>query len=201
MDLLAFKNLSQLLAIQPCAEGTLVAQWLTSASSSVNLRKIQFVGVLEQRPAHALEFRVSSLLLAAYRIKRFGRIGDDVKLVEVTRALGRCSSTPLMNASEMWMPHGSNLLRRAVVLAKVARKALDRLRVTARCDENDAPSLHIGNQRQILMAAPVRSLVNGDRAHVRQVRKGQREFHVVRTVGMQPVDASNIAPLFRAVEK
>ncbi len=41
--------------------------------------------------------------------------------------------------------HGAHLLRRAVMLAKVGRKAPNRLRVTAGRDEYDAPSLHIGD--------------------------------------------------------
>lgn len=117
-----------------------------------------------------LSFRVGFLLLAAYRIKRFGRIGDDAKLVERHSRIGQMFVNAYTERRRHVDAHGSNLLRRAAVLAKVARKALDRLRVTVGCDEDDAPSLHIGDQRQILMAAPVRSLVNGDQAHVRQVR-------------------------------
>ena len=86
MDLLALENLTQLLAIQPCAGGAPGGALPDQRLEVGQLGQIQCVGVLEQRPAHPFEFRVGFLLLAAHRIERLGRVGDDVKLCRTSAA-------------------------------------------------------------------------------------------------------------------
>jgi hypothetical protein len=52
--------------------------------------------------------------------------------------------------------HRGDLLARAVALARICREAFKRLRLTPGCDEPNPARLHVGDQRQTLVAAPAR---------------------------------------------
>ena len=99
----ALENVAQLFSVEPVARGA-IGWVLTDQRLKVSqLREVQFVGVLKQRPTHAFKLRVKFLLLPTYCFERLGRVGDDVDLSKVTRAPGRCSLTPLMKAGDMSM--------------------------------------------------------------------------------------------------
>ncbi|MGF6921654.1 hypothetical protein OKW28_005851 [Paraburkholderia sp. 40] len=113
MDLLALENLAQLLAIQPGAGGAFGGVLPDQRLEVGQLRQIQFVHVLEQRPAHPLEFRVGFLLLAADRIERLGRVGDDVKLVECQPRIGQMFAHALDERRRHVNVHRGDLFGRA----------------------------------------------------------------------------------------
>lgn len=187
MDLLALENPAKLLAIQPCAGGALGRALPNKSPVVGQLRQIQFVGVLEQQPAHPFEFRVGFLLLAAHRIECLGRVGDGVKPVERQPRIGQMLFHVLDEGRRHVDAHKGDLLWRTVVLAQICREAFNRLGVTPGGDERDPARLYVGDQRQILVAASARGFVNGYRAHIQQVRRREREFHIRRTDGMHPV--------------
>lgn len=74
------------------------------------MSQIQFVHVLEQRPAHAFELRIDFLLLAAHRIERLGGVRDDVKLVKRQPSIGQMFAYALDEGGRHVDAHRGDLL-------------------------------------------------------------------------------------------
>src|SRR3984893_4987058 len=88
VDLFALENVAQLFSVKPGSRGA-VGRVLTDQRLKVGeLREVQFVGVLEQRPTHAFKLRVEFLLLPTYCVERLGRVSDDVELVKGNSRFG-----------------------------------------------------------------------------------------------------------------
>lgn len=75
----------------------------------------------------------------------------------------------------------------ASVFIQIGRKAFNRAGILGGRDEHDSPCLHVGDQRQILMATPVRGFVNCHRRHARQVSCGECQLDIARADGVYPM--------------
>src|ERR1700757_5500047 len=64
VDLLAIENLAQLLAVHPGTGGSVGGVLADERLEIGQLREVQLVSILEQRPAHALQCGIALLLLA-----------------------------------------------------------------------------------------------------------------------------------------
>jgi hypothetical protein len=101
VNLFALEKVAQLLAVQSCSSRA-TGRVLTDQCLAVGkLGEVQFVGVLEQRPAHAFKLGVELLLLSVSSALDAG--ATTWNLSKVTHASGRCSLTPLMKAGDMSM--------------------------------------------------------------------------------------------------
>ena len=189
IDLLAVKDVAQLLAVEPGAGGALGGGL---RDESIEVRALAFretLAILEQRPAQAFEAGIGLLLAAAGLVHGLGGMGHDMEFVEGYAGVGQM----FRHAFDEGLGHidadAGDLLRRALVFAQELAEPADGLGVAAFGDEHHFVRFGIGGKGQVVVAAPAGGLIDGQHGELGQVRLGQRQFHIALADGLNPVPA------------
>ena len=154
VDLLAFEDFAQMLAIEPGARGAFAC---CLGDQGVEIGPAfggQAVTILEQCPAQSLEAGVGALFEAPGLIDGGGRVGDDVELVEGDAGVGQMLADALDEGGRHVDAHRADLLGCSVVLGQVFGEAGDSLGVLPLGDEHHLALFGVGGNGQVIVAAP-----------------------------------------------
>ena len=169
IDLLALKNLSQLLAVQPGACGTFGRDMRDQRIQVGALSRRQVAPVLEQSPAQAFQVGIGLLLGTAHLVHGGRGMRDDVEFIECNAGIGQVIGDTLDESRRHVDADTSDLAGIAAMASQVLGKRFDGLGITSLGDEDDLARYRIGDQGQIVMTAPTGSLVNGNGANAGQI--------------------------------
>lgn len=178
VDLFAIKDLTQLLLVGPRPSGAHGSEPGDQGIEVGGRLGLEAGSVLEQRPAQALERFVSALLDAAHLVYGGAGVGDDVELVESDACLWQVLGAAFDEGGRHVDAHRLDSFGRATVGIEVGGERFDGRGIAPLGDEQDPARHGIGRQRDVVVTAGARGLVNGERLDLAEISHAQGKLHV-----------------------